>query len=193
LKATQNRGLSPIYVLEGLAISKAYKLADAEAVASAKQYQNFYRDGTAKAFPQELNTSSGIVIKANPDKTTTIIGSFGQDTGRIINTELGLPKSMAIESATQPGLFNLLNTPDSLYKALGPEKFWEQVNKPWLDAAIQRGDDIVLATKPDTRFLNRLSTDGSGNIERSGFGKEYDYLTTNGYKYDSQTSLMTRR
>jgi len=105
-------------VLEGMAVSKAYKLAQAEAIASAKQAQNFYRDGAAYTFPKEIKTSSGVVIKANPDKTTTVLGAFTADTKRIINQELGMPKSMAIDGATQPGSFNLLNTPDSLYTAL---------------------------------------------------------------------------
>jgi hypothetical protein len=176
--------------IEGFTASKAYNLAEIEASASVTQYQNFYRDGAAKLFPQELNTSSGIIIKANPDKTTTVIGTFRQDTEIIVNAELGLPKSMLIEGSTQPGAFNLLNTPDSLHTALGPEKFWTQINKPWLDAAIQRGDDIAVATTPNANSMNRIFPDGT--IERSGFGREYDYLTSKGYKYDATTGLMTR-
>lgn len=179
-------------VLEGMAISKAYKLAQAEAIASAKQAQNVYRDGSAYTFPKEIKTSSGVVIKANPDKTTTVLGTFKDDTKRITNQELGMPKSMAIDGATQPGSFNLLNTPDSLHTALGPEKFWQQVNKPFLDAVIARGDDIVLATKPEERFLSRLASDGSGKLERTGFGREYDYLTGKGYVYDVSSGMMKR-
>lgn len=173
-------------VLEGMAVSKAYKLAQAEAIASAKQAQNFYRDGAAYTFPKEIKTTSGVIIKANPDNTTTVLGSFGADTKRIINEELGLPKSMAIDGATQPGSFNLLNTPDSLYVALGPEKFWQQVNKPFLDAAITRGDDIVLATKPEGKVL--ISPKDPSVL--SGFGREVKYLEAKGYQYDPVSGHM---
>ena len=178
--------------LEAMQISRAYKIAETEALTSTNQYSNFYRDGAPKAFPQVLNTSSGVVISANPDKATTVLGTFYSDTGRIINEELGLPKSMLIEGSTQPGSFNLLNTPDSLYKALGPDRFWDQVNKPFLDAAISRGDDFVMATNPNEwTALNRRLPDGT--VTRSGFGREYDYLTSKGYVFDSQSGKMIKR
>ena len=181
-------------VLEGMAVSKAYKLADAEAIASAKQYNNFYADGASKLYPMGLKTTSGVVIKANPDKTTTVLGSYGKDTGRIINDELGLPKSMLIEGSIQPGSFNLLNTPDSLFKTLGPERFWEQVNKPWLE--IQRNDVVALATKPDFRPFS--SDPGkSGNLFKAdggltGFGREIDYLSKKGYVYEPSLGKMVK-
>ena len=172
--------------LEALQVSKAYKLSEAEAIESAKRYSNFYRDGAPHSFPQELKTTSGITIKANPDKTTTVLGSFGRDTNRIINEELGLPKSMVIDGGIQPGSFNLLNTPDRLFSTLGPQRFWEQINKPFLDAAIRRGDDIVLATKPEAAVLrNSASADGL-----SGFGREYKYLLEHGYTYNSASGRM---
>ena len=93
---------------------------------------------------------------------------------------------MLIEGKTQPGSFNLLNTPDSLYKALGPERFWEQINKPFLDAAIKRGDDIALATVPEGKVL--LSPADPSLL--SGFGREFKYLEAKGYKYDFITSRM---
>ncbi|MDD0930414.1 hypothetical protein [Xylella fastidiosa] len=184
-------------VLEGMATSKANKLSKADAIASARELNNFYLDGGFPyVLPNEIRTSSGIVIRPNPDKTTTVLGTFLNDTNRIINEDLFLPKSMIITGPTQPGAFNgtfnLLNTPDRLYNVLGPEKFWEQVNKPFLDGAIKRGDDIVLATKPEERFLNRLASDGSGRIERTGFGREYDYLIGKGYVYDASSGMMKK-
>ena len=169
-----------------MAVSNAYKLAQTEAIASAKQAQNFYRDGSAYAFQKEIKTSSGVLIKANPDKTTMILGSFGADTKRIITQELRMSKSMTIDATTQPGSFNLLNTPDSLHKALGPEKFWQQINKPFLDAAIARGDDIVLATRPEGRVLINPK-DPSVPL---GFGREVKYLEEKGCRYDPTSGYM---
>ncbi|MGY0329735.1 hypothetical protein ACWWAE_06250 [Xylella fastidiosa subsp. multiplex] len=188
-------------VLERMATSKANKLSKADAIASARELNNFYLDGGFPyVLPNEIRTSSGIVIRPNPDKTTTVLGTFLNDTNRIINEDLFLPKSMIITGPTQPGAFNgtfnLLNTPDRLYNVLGPEKFWEQVNKPFLDGAIKRGDDIVLATKPNRAPFNP-NKDLSGNFYRAdggltGFGREIEYLEKNGYIYQAATGKMVK-
>jgi hypothetical protein len=73
--------------------------------------------------------------------------------------------------------------------ALGPEKFWQQVNKPFLDAAIRRGDDIVLATKPDPTIPNLLKR-ADGTL--TGFGREFEYLRSQGYSYDVATGTMKK-
>ncbi|WNY18180.1 DUF769 domain-containing protein [Xylella fastidiosa] len=188
-------------VLERMATSKANQLSKADAIASARELNNFYLDGGFPyVLPNEIRTSSGIVIRPNPDKTTTVLGTFLNDTNRIINEDLFLPKSMIITGPTQPGAFNgtfnLLNTPDRLYNLLGPEKFWEQVNKPFLDGAIKRGDDIVLATKPNRAPFNP-NKDLSGNFYRAdggltGFGREIEYLEKNGYIYQAATGKMVK-
>ena len=97
--------------------------------------------------PQKLNhnASSGVKLEVNPDKTTTVLGSYNEDMKDIL-AETNYPKTLDFEA--KQGGFNVLNTPDSLYKT--PEQFWKEYNKPFLDKAIERGDDIVLATKPDS-------------------------------------------
>ena len=138
--------------------------------------------------PKELSfgTSSGVKLTAVPDKTTTVLGSYGKDMQHILS-ELDYPKTLDF-GAKKSG-FNVLNAPDSLYK--NPDQFWKDYNKPFLDEAIKRGDVFPLATKPTNRFLNRRNPD-TGLIERSGFGREYDYLISKGYKYDSATSSMVK-
>ncbi len=138
--------------------------------------------------PSELAhiASSGVKIRANPSKTTTILGSYSEDTMRIIE-ELNYPKTL--DFAAKDGGFNLLNTPDTLASDLN--KFWDQYNKPFLDTAIERGDDIVLATKPIDKYLNRIDSQ-TGKKVRSGFGKEFDYLEARGYEYDPITSIMRK-
>jgi filamentous hemagglutinin len=91
------------------------------------------------------------------------------------------------QRAPAPKSFNLLNVPDNIVAALKPGTFWDTYNKPFLDAAIQRGDDIVVATKPELRFLKR--TDGS----LTGFGREMQYLESKGFLYDSVTGFMRKR
>lgn len=89
---------------------------------------------------------------------------------------------IALNSA-KPGDFNVLNVPDELYK--NSDQFWNDYNKAFLDKAIERGDDIVLATRPEQEYLFR-------NNELTGFGREYEYLIEHGYKYDISTSLMKK-
>lgn len=122
---------------------------------------------------------------STPNKTTTILGNFRSDTSKILS-ELNYPKTLNF--GEKNGGYNLLNVPDRLNKS--PSQFFNDFNKPFLDKAIERGDIIVLATKPTKRTLNRLLPDGS--LTRSGFGREFDYLISKGYRYDIQSSALIR-
>ncbi|EPR12847.1 hypothetical protein [Ruminiclostridium papyrosolvens] len=136
----------------------------------------------------ELNytPTSGVKLKATPGKTTTILGTFNDDTGKILD-ELGNVKSMNF--GPKDGGFNLLNTPDDIYQKLGANGFWEQCNKPWLDNAIARKDIIVLATEPTPAALYRANII-TGKMELSGFGREYQYLLDHGYTFNSVLKQM---
>ncbi|MEO8627542.1 MAG: hemagglutinin repeat-containing protein [Betaproteobacteria bacterium] len=176
-------------VLKEMAIVKAYKIAGEEARQDTRLYSNIYRDDV-RNFDLEIKTSSGVVIRPNPEKTTTVLGRFKDDTRRLIDSVLVLPESMTIGGPARPGGFNVLNVPESLSKALGPDKFWEQINKPFLDAAIARGDDIVLASRPLDRALNKVLPDGT--IQRTFLGREYDHLVSRGYRYEAASGKMIR-
>ncbi len=118
--------------------------------------------------------TSGVKLVSTPGKTTTILGRYGSDTGNIIK-ELDLPKTT--DFSENPGGFNLLNTPDDLYTKLGPEGFWNDYNKPFLDAAISRGDEILMSTPINNNTLYTQSG------ELTGYGREYYYLISKGYEY----------
>ena len=120
------------------------------------------------------NATSGVPLRSTPGKTTTILWRYDKDTKYIIE-ELGIEKN--VDFSGNPGGFNLLNTPDELYEQLGPDGFWEKYNKPFLDAAISRGDEILMATpiNEDTLY-NKL-----GNL--NGYGREYYYLVEHGYQH----------
>ena len=135
----------------------------------------------------KYQSSSGAIFKANPNKTTTILGSFDKDMKNVVN-EMGNVKSTYF--GAKKGGFNVLNVPDDMYKSA--DQFWNEINKPWLDEAIKRGDDIVLATKPEGKYLYRFNTK-THKSEISGFGREYNYLRKNGYVYDDVTNTMIRR
>jgi len=144
-----------------------------------------------KAFTQESSkveldyiTTSGLKLEVTPGKTTTVLGTYMDDTKNILG-ELGNVKST--DFGPRDGGFNLLNTPDKLYKT--SQQFWNEYNKPWLDNVIARNDIIKLATEPTNDVLYRINIE-TGIKELSGFGKEYDYLLNHGYKFDSNTMQM---
>ena len=134
---------------------------------------------------QELtyNPTSGIKIKTIPGKTTTVLGRYGSDTKFIIK-ELNLGKST--DFSGNPGGFNLLNTPDDCY--ISPEQFWETYNKPFIDKAIERGDQILMATPVtyDNLYL-------PGTTKLTGYGREYFYLLDKGYIYENGRMILKMR
>lgn len=134
--------------------------------------------------PDGVSTSSKVVIHPTAGKTTTVLGSYSSDMDGIINGQLAYPKTT--DFGPKPGGFNVLNVPDSMWKSRSAEQFWNQVNAPFLDAAIGRGDPIYVATTPEASVLVR----GDGSL--TGFGREMEYLAKNGYTYDPATGLMTK-
>ena len=132
--------------------------------------------------------SSGAKLVATPGKTTTIIGSFEKDINMIIQ-ELGIKKSENF--GAKPDGFNLLNVPDAEYEA-NKAVFWERFNKIWLDAAVRRGDVILLATEPNENNLYFVDLE-TGKMMLTGFGKEYQYLKNLGYEYDATLKQMIKK
>ncbi|MEG0411159.1 MAG: hypothetical protein RR538_09400 [Erysipelotrichaceae bacterium] len=114
------------------------------------------------------------------------MGTYKDDTAAILD-ELGNVKST--DFGPRKGVFNLLNTPDELYKT--PLQFWIEYNKPWLDNAIERGDILKIATEPTQNKLYRINN-VTGKTELTGFGREFRYLQEHGYTYDSVTKSMKK-
>ncbi|EAC8755610.1 hypothetical protein LJH24_002889, partial [Listeria monocytogenes] len=111
--------------------------------------------------------TSGIKLKTSPWETTTVLGTFKDDTKYVLE-ELGNIKST--DFSMKKNRFNLLNTPDDLYKT--PNQFWAEYNQPWLDKVIARNDDVILSTEPIEDNLYRINRE-TGLKELTGFGKEY--------------------
>lgn len=163
------------------------------------------------------NLSSGARIASNPNKTTTIIGNYvrypyksGDMKALVYDELLGDLKTQQFGS--KKGGFNILNISDEAIAANGSwPKFWDNFNQPWLEAAIQRGDDIWAASDPmdltllfkslDLVPVDEIKTaqdlaEYLANLknpavlkEITGFGNEIKLLSENGYVYN-QTSKM---
>jgi hypothetical protein len=89
----------------------------------------------------------------------------------IIVDQTGVPKSDNF--GANSGGYNLLNVDTPL---VGLE-FWDSYNKPFLDAAVSRGDPIYLATVP------QVKTDIIKNGVPTGmYGKEMEYLVQHNVK-----------
>jgi hypothetical protein len=130
--------------------------------------------------------TSGAQLKPDPNKTTTILGSYHKDMKFIIR-ELGHPKNLDFQA--KKGHFNVLNTPNSLYGKYG-EKFFNKYNKPFIDEAIKRGDHFLLATKPTRE--NMFNTSISGKSRLTGYGREIQYLRSKGYFFDNKSMEMKK-
>lgn len=70
---------------------------------------------------------------------------------------------------------------------------WETYNKPWLESAMQRGDDIIVWSDP----LLKSNTEKFFVVERisgkSFYGREIEFLELNSsrYGYDFNNSMNT--
>lgn len=100
-----------------------------------------------------------------------MLGRYDADTKGIIE-ELHIPKNT--DFGGRQGGFNVLNTPDEYY--ITADQFWAEYNKPFLAAAMERGDDIVMATP----ISNSTIYTKSGAL--TGYGREYKYLCSSGYE-----------
>ncbi len=107
------------------------------------------------------------------------------DTESIIRRQLDAPVGIVDTGPPRPGSFNLLNVPDEAVKRLSDERFWNEVNLPFLRAAIDRGDDIVLATRPTKDVLTDPVTK-----QITAFGREYNYLRSLRFHYIPETGKM---
>ena len=97
--------------------------------------------------------TSGATLTVTPGLTTTVIGAFGPDL-QFILPELGVPVQSGnladvVNSFSKgnPGGLNFLNVDDATYlagKAAGG--FFTTVNRPWVDAAIARGDQVIVVS-----------------------------------------------
>lgn len=126
----------------------------------------------------------------NPDKTTTVLGRYSDDMEHIIN-DLGVGDVNINGLTSNQGGFNVLNITESY----NYEEFWDLYNKPFLDAALERGDDILLATKvsPTSIYKNPALSNPDVWDNLTGFGREIDYLLNHGYELASDGVTLIKK
>ena len=139
----------------------------------------------AKRFTTTVRTldyipTSGTKLISKADKTVTILGRWTDDMqyvkSKLQPSDFNVGTQYGDVTINNKG-FNFLNISDDLVKAA--TDFFTQYNKPWLDKAIERGDDIILATRPTekTHYIDEITNELKGN-----YAKELDYLVKKDYK-----------
>jgi hypothetical protein len=157
----------------------------------------------------KYNGLGGNVI-THPTKTTSVIGKYepiggGPGTKNII--ESGLTKS-----AENAGGVNALNDPTNI-QGWTPQKVWDDINKPWIEAAVSRGD--VLRAVSDPLNINNVFNN-TANIPSSAFsspqslsdflknlpptqidqlsyyGREIRHLSQNNYLFELSSNLFLK-
>lgn len=125
-----------------------------------------------------------------PGQTVTMIGGYEAGMKEAIQV-FHAPKSMAnVYGDVNRGWFNILNVPPGVHAAAerkGPDIFWNVINRPLLDKAIERGDLIFVRTKPTRDLMYHKGTD-----YLTGFGMEMKYLISRGLYYDPVNRIMRR-
>ena len=113
----------------------------------------------------------GKAVNLSSTKVNTLLGRFDPELRQVFY-ELGSFKNIGL-GETKGGI-NLLNKPDYYYNKI---TWWNSYNKPWLDRAITRGDDIFIAT--EIRYDKLFDVTKN---EITSFGNEMKLLMDNNYK-----------
>lgn len=96
---------------------------------------------------------------------------------------------------------HLKNTNSKLYWKNITEDFWREVNQPWLDDVIKRGDDVRFVSDPKAEkslyvFLKdekQFAIGLDGKKVRTIFGQEIEYLLKNGYEIIDDVAKKTKK
>lgn len=149
------------------------------------------------------------IIFSKPNKTITVVGKWKGELESLYN-ELSKTTDLNVYMKSgrfdNPGGFNMLSIEDwsgVVKKAKGKgilentkafdEFIWDEYNKPWLENAMVRGDDIIIWSDPiDVRNLEKefLIEGISG---KSFYGREIDFIESNAsrYNYNFNNGILT--
>ncbi len=167
---------------------------------NGKIYGNFLR-GSYLEIISSTNLYGGNLIKLKPNGTTTVTGVLDDVNSVAFRGQItpGVTKMGA-----NPGGINVLRSPqwsqilqkyisilnagdDISYWKKVADEFWKEVNKPWLDEAITRGNNFRFVSNPSDElaiFVTRnkkLVLNSDGHKIQSTFGREVDYLKSKGH------------
>ncbi len=117
-------------------------------------------------------------IKADLDKTTTLVGKFKDPTD-----------GQGIHKIKETGLYNYGENKGG-FNILDDTEWTLEKNLEWLNEAISRNDIIRVVSDP--RNNNHIWVDGIVNGRRTPFGEEVKLLIENGYKFDPLSATFKK-
>lgn len=133
----------------------------------------------------------GEVIDITEGKTTTILGRNVKGSGLNQVRAKGLHRQ-----GQNTGGYNMLlqDAPDMVdgvkfdwNNSTHRQYYWDNVNQPWLDDAISRGDVIKLADQPTIENMYIDGIESPDNI--NFFGREVKYLEGKGYTFKNGNAM----
>ncbi len=148
------------------------------------------------------------IIWSKQNKTTTLIGKWKDELEKVFE-ELGssdLNIYLLSGKFDNPGGFNMLsienwtslkNEIEAVGIKLGTKAFddyiWDNYNRPWLESAMQRGDEIVLWSDPKSNKNLEKFFDGDDTFGETFYSRELKFLNENAikYNYDFQKGIDT--
>ncbi|WP_224490882.1 hypothetical protein [Robertkochia flava] len=142
-----------------------------------------------------FNFSNGLSLASSPEKCTTVIGNYatngrgsGGDMKGFIQEILLNLKHQDFEGRKNG--FNVLNVSDAAF--MDARDFWEDINKPWLLRAIERGDAIYAGTDPmDLSKVFRILDEFNSPVIRTAaeLEKNLKSIMINSNEYENLTGL----
>jgi RHS repeat-associated protein len=130
--------------------------------------------------------SSGAIVTEDEEHGTYLIGAYPPDLQHILR-ELNYPVTDHVDfdfPVPEGQKFNLLNVSDEEFERWRQRGgFFENVNAPWVDRAVERNNPIIVMSAAEYLY------DDQGRI--TGFGKEIHRLEwVHNYRYDPGTHRM---
>ncbi|MFY7844860.1 cell envelope integrity protein TolA [Chryseobacterium gambrini] len=179
------------------ATEQAVKEAEQKLEEKAPLYEEIKVNAKLKSkFSHTL--SSGAVIAPNAKKGTYLVGGWVTDF-RFVLKELDYPVITDVEilrkgydfPLPKGQKFNLLNVSEDVVTYFSKKGgFFNRVNAKWVDAAVKRGEDVIIAT--DLEEIYRIvNIDGKKSKILTGYGKEvHRFEWKHGYRYDPESKMM---
>lgn len=146
-------------------------------------------------------------IYSDPKKTTTIIGKWSGELSELFQVSHSGDFNIYLISGKfdNKGGFNLLSIEDwsKIKNELevkgiksGTKEFddyiWDNYNRPWIESAMQRGDNIILWSDPNYK-INLLKAFDNGDIGKTFYSRELDFIKLNAptYNYDYNKGIAS--
>lgn len=199
-----------LIVLSSQQLKKQAPLEPMSIKSSAGKTIGDYQPGSRlEIISRKSKLHGGNTIELDSNRTTTVTGTL-KDTNTVATRGTNADGSLngITKMGENSGGVNILRSPQwakiqEKYKTLLTagktteywqavcDEFWETVNRPWLDAAIKRGDQFRFVSNPASETALYVTQkngrdfvlDGSGQKILSIFGREVEYLKKMGYTF----------